>query len=555
MSCEIPREISEYLEIVESKRFAVCPEQIALAKMIRKIFATENLIYNEEQAERYFGLQKYFSFDLFPWEKFITALWLCLYREDGEPRFRTVVCFVGRGAGKDGLISFDSACLISPYNPVPFYNVEICANNEEQAMTPCKDLAEVLDEPKQKQKLAKHYYHTKELIQGRKNRGIMRGRTNNPKGKDGLRPGAIIFNEVHQYENYDNINVFTTALGKRAQPRIGVFSSNGDVSDGPYDDYDAICKAILFEGQPDNGTLPFICRLASVDDVEDPEKWCMANPSLPYLPHLMSEIHDEFQKWKLHPEQNGSFITKRMGIRSGAKEIAVTTYEKIKATNIPLPDLAGMSCTVGVDYAEINDFAAVNLHFKKGTQRFDISNSWLCLQSRDIKRIRAPWQAWEQMGLLTVVDDVSINPDLLAEYIAQAMERYNVTTLAMDLFRWTLVSNSMKKIGFDAQDKERVKLVRPSDIMKIEPVIQETFDRGDFVWGDNPVLRWGCNNTKRVKSGRSFGVDTGNFIYAKIEPKSRKTDPWMALVASMIVEDRIEQNTMADISEIGVFTF
>ena len=49
-------------------------------------------------------------------------------------------------------------------------------------------------------------------------------------------------------------------------------------------------------------------------------------------------------------------------------------------------------------------------------------------------------------------------------------------------------------------------------------------------------LRWAVNNTKRVRASRKVGVDTGNFIYAKIEAKSRKTDPFMALVASMVIE-------------------
>lgn len=56
----------------------------------------------------------------------------------------------------------------------------------------------------------RHYYHTKELIQGRKNKGVVKGRTNNPKGRDGMRSGKVIFNEVHQFENYDNIKVFIT---------------------------------------------------------------------------------------------------------------------------------------------------------------------------------------------------------------------------------------------------------------------------------------------------------------------------------------------------------
>ena len=35
---------------------------------------------------------------------------------------------------------------------------------------------------------------------------------------------------------------------------------------------------------------------------------------------------------------------------------------------------------------------------------------------------------------------------------------------------------------------------------------------------------------------KNKGVDTGNFIYAKIEGKSRKTDMFMALVASVVIE-------------------
>ena len=72
--------------------------------------------------------------------------------------------------------------------------------------------------------------------------------------------------------------------------------------------------------------------------------------------------------------------------------------------------------------------------------------------------------------------------------------------------------------------------------MTVEPVIQECFNRGLFTWGNAPHLRWAVNNTKRVRASRSIGSDTGNFYYAKIEAKSRKTDPFMALVASMVIE-------------------
>ena len=150
---------------------------------------------------------------------------------------------------------------------------------------------------------------------------------------------------------------------------------------------------------------------------------------------------------------------------------------------------------------------------------------------------------------------MSISPDLIAQYIADAARRYSIRCLALDHFRWTMLAESLRKIGFDASDKTRVKLVRPSDIMQVDPVIQNCFDRQLFHWGNNPCLRWAVNNTKRVRSSRAAGVDTGNFVYAKIEAKSRKTDPFMALVASMVVEPVLGSGQTVSLPPVGAFIF
>ena len=556
MSCKIPAEVQNYITLVESGPHRCCKEQHSLVAYIRKVFEGEDLYVDEEQLRHYLSLAKYFPFKkLFPWQEFLIALWDCTYRADGTPRWKTLFCMLGRGAGKDGTIAFDAFAAVSPYNPVSHYDVDICANNEEQAMRPVLDIIETLETPGTETKLNKFYYHTKEVVQGRRNKGCIKGRTNNPKGRDGMRSGKTIFNEVHAYQNYDNIKVFITGQGKVAQPRVGIFTSNGEVNDGPLDDYLARGRRILFEGEPDNGFLPFICCLESKDQVHDPENWYMANPSLAYMPHLLQEIEDEYRDWCDHPEQNSDFLTKRMGIRAGFKEISVTDYEKVLATKKELPDLTGRACTVGIDYAELSDWAAVNLHFRIGNERHDINHAWLCSKSKTLPRVKAPWRKWAQEGHITVVEDVSIHPDLLAQYIADAAKKYNIRMLALDHYRWTLISESLRKIGFDAADKTRVKLVRPSDIMQVEPVIQECFDRELFHWGDNPCLRWAVNNTKRVRSSRSAGVDTGNFIYAKIEAMSRKTDPWMALVSSMVVELVLGDGRPVVLPPMGAFIF
>lgn len=556
----IPAAVEEYLQLVESDTPRACPEQHALAAYIRKIFREEELIVEEERLRRYLSLARYYPFRLYPWEKFLTALWLCTYQAPGLPRWPTLFCLVGRGAGKDGFISFVSFCLVSPYNPAPGYDVDICANDEEQAMRPVKDAIDVLETPRLMAKLKKHYYHTKELVQGRVNRGVLRGRTNNPKNRDGMRSGLIIFNELHAYQNYDNIKVFRTGMGKKAEPREGAFTSNGDVSDGPLDDYLERGRQILFQGEDDGGFLPFICCLPEEAMVHDPDNWAMANPSLPYNPTLQQRIASEYGDWKLRPEEHGDFLTKRMGLRKSFREITVTDYSKVKLTNRELPDLRGWSCTIGIDFAELSDFASVNAHFRRGAERYDLNRTWICLQSKTLHRVRAPWRDWAELPpvsgvpVVTIVDDVSINPALLAAHIRELGRLYNIRMLAMDGFRWTVVSEALRGIGWDAADKERVKLIRPSDVMRTDPVIQECFDRGSFTWGNNPCLRWAVNNTKRIRRGKSEGTDTGNYYYGKIEAKSRKTDSFMALVASMAVEPVLGTGEPLQLPPIGAIT-
>ena len=51
------------------------------------------------------------------------------------------------------------------------------------------------------------------------------------------------------------------------------------------------------------------------------------------------------------------------------------------------------------------------------------------------------------------------------------------------------------------------------------------------------------------------GVDTGNYVYGKIEPKSRKNDAFMALVASMTMEHELPNEKNVEIPTIPTFLF
>lgn len=202
--------------------------------------------------------------------------------------------------------------------------------------------------------------------------------------------------------------------------------------------------------------------------------------------------------------------------------------------------MKGWQCTCGIDYMKVTDFASVNLHFKKGEERFDINHSWICSHSKDLPRIKAPWQQWVKEGRITYIDDVEIHPSIITDYIFEMGKQYNIKMMLLDNFRFALLSDALAKIGFRTE-AGNLRLISQMDILRIVPVIDHCFANQYFCWGDNPVLRWSVNNTKLVPYGKKAGIDRGSFVYAKIEAKSRKNDPFMALVASMIGEGEIKE--------------
>ena len=96
------------------------------------------------------------------------------------------------------------------------------------------------------------------------------------------------------------------------------------------------------------------------------------------------------------------------------------------------------------------------------------------------------------------------------------------------------MAKALGAVGFDPYHRKNVKLVRPSDLMKVSPVINSAFVTRHFVWGDDPMLRWYTNNTKKVVSGV-------NLTYGKIEPNYRKTDGFLGLAAGMTLVDQVPE--------------
>lgn len=529
------RYIQAYIDLVRSGVTPMCREQFQLADLIEHAFQTEELRVDEDQLDRYMGLLRYFPYKFLPWESFLFALHNCVYTPNGSLRWPCLVIIVGRGAGKNGYLAFEDFCLLTPVNGVKNYNIDIFATAEDQARATFDDIYAILEGNKEYFK--KFFSWTKEEIINLATGSKLKFRTASPKTKDGGRPGKVDFDEIHAYEHGKLIDVAVGGLGKRPHPRRTYISTQGDVRDGPLDKILATASKVLSGERPDNGWIYFICRIEHDSEISNPQKWIKANPSLgdSSRPELMQALLMEFAEYQEDPAGHSAFPTKRLNFPKGNTEAEVTSWENIKAASSPLPPestLWGKPAVFGVDYASTQDFVAAGVLVLVEDRYVWLAHSWVCAQSKTLSRIVFPLAEAEARGELTMVDAPEIAPDIPVQWVAEKREKYNLLMGGIDHFRYTLLAKSFAQHGFDPDRKTgNLKLTYSPEQSMVAPIISSAFLNHKICWGDNMLMRWYTNNAIRIIDKR------GNITYGKIEPKTRKTDGFMALVAAFIVAE------------------
>lgn len=550
------KEIDDYIQYCKAHpKWINEDRRLLIQNVVRPTLQRDDVWFDEATFRKCLRYCEVNYYPLFPYQKFLFAF-VFMYKQDGSLLFPEIFIMMGRGNGKDGLMAPLANFLQTPLYGIKNYHIELVANSEKQIKDTFKVPHDMLDgNPKFKGK----FRVTLESIINLETGSELRYNASNAKTADGKRPGCVFFNEIHGYENYNNISVYESSEGKVPHFREIFITTNGYVRGGPLDDMLEACREILKTGCNPLGRFPFICCIDDEKEMDDPEAWHKANPSLEYLPNLQTALQRGYIKAKENPQLRSEFKTKRMNLPDSGAELKVTDYENIRVTNRELPDLDGWDCVAGIDFSKITDWVSVDLHFKQGDKRYDISHSWMCLASQDIPRLRCPWEEWAKAGRLTLVDDVEIHPEIVTEYIASMRSRYVIRAVAIDDFRFALMARSLLDIGYDPKERKNLKLVRPSDVMRVAPVIDSCFANQYFTWGDAPELRWATNNTKLVRYGRKLGSDDdqdlGNYVYGKIEAKSRKTDPFMALVAAMTIEDKIIERRTGKRRKLDVVTY
>lgn len=538
------RYVDEYVQSYVDGKIKLNKERIDLITYLRdQVLSRDDLYFDEVMIDNFVKFTEKWYFPLQPFQKFIICFVFLFYIDTQRIFFRKFLIMMGRGGGKNGLISALVHFFAGPLHGIRKYDVSIVANSELQAKTSFKEIYDTIEAHPT---LDQMFYRRKVDITSNHTQSVIQYHTSNASTKDGLRDGCVIFDEIHQYEDNHTVRVFTSGLGKVKNPREFYIGTDGYVREGFLDKMKERAKSI-FEGKKENGSLfPFICRLDEAEEVKDISQWEKANPMFceprsEYAEELFYIVKEEYLDLEEDPSNREEFMTKRMNFPEEDLEKSVASWDDIMATNRDMPELQHRVAVGGLDFASIKDFAAVGLLFKVGDSYVWKSHSFVRKGFLDRVPLKVPIRQWEDDGLLTVVDEPVIDIKHIVNWFVEARMVYGVNRIVADTFRLDLVKSALEAEGF-----ELIYIRNPRAIHSLlAPRVETLFANHQIVFGDNPLMRWYTNNVY-VKIKKD-----GNKEYLKKDEYRRKTDGFQAFIhalwqADNILEDEIDVNEYLD---------
>jgi len=549
--------VNNYIEKWKKGDLLLNQKRIQLIGLIEKDILPRDDIYyfDDEQIENYIEFSENWYFELDEWETFIAPFIFLFRKEDNEPVFDEFVINMGRGGGKNGFISTLTNYFISSLHGIDYYDVSIVANSEKQAKRSFLECFRTIKK-KGNEDLTEEFEAYKSSITGIETQSVFEFKTSNASSQDGGREGAVIYDEYHEMESSEIIDVFSGGLGKVDCGRQFFIGTKGFIRDGYFDIKYRECEDILNGTIPFEGIFPYICELDDLEEMDKPELWAKANPALQEPlnkrgKRLYNKVLKEYKRLSSNPSGYAAFVTKRMNFLMDNLENSIASTEELDATNRPFFELS--TKPIGsLDFGSVRDFATCGLLFKKGEEFAFKSFTFAMKQFCDVHYgysnsandsgtgKKAPIKKWEKDGLMKVVNEPSLNPMHIVNWFIGMREKYGVEKIIADNYKLDILRPLLEAQGFEVEAIRRPSSIHPL----IAPRVEDGFANHRFIFGDNPLMRWFTNNVyvKETQNGKQF---------LKKEEVKRKTDGFQAFIHALYRANELAEDEEFSLDDIA----
>jgi phage terminase large subunit-like protein len=476
--------------------------------------------------------------------------------------FRELVLFVARKWGKSLFISALAIYLLMA-DGEPAAQVWCLATQKSQAGIVYDNAksflikSDVLTPPDAPRK----YWRTKrdkdnaEIIQFLPTESYMKAGSKNSNAQDGLNPHAYVIDELHAIEHRNTYDVFSSAVGARAQPLGVIISTFGFVREGIFDSVLDRCQKVLADTSKER-LFPMIFRIDDDDDPSDRSCWPKANPGMREGRPTMSYLEGEYEKALEDPAQMPSFLAKHLNRASSMSVIYFDLSQVNRCAAVMTLDMLRDKYAVGgVDLAETTDLCCATAIIPFGGrlhvfQRYFIARQRIEQNSKDDKMAYESFCSTNASDpinkeLLYICEGSMVRKSDVTAWFEELAEKYGVTFWKIGYDRWHGGdwADDMEANGFPKEEKERgVTFQVAMGAKSLSAPMKETrslFKDGVVLYDrHNGLFRWCVTNT----AGR---IDVnGNIQPDKVKSRGR-IDGYVsfliAYVAYQKVRDQFEE--------------
>ena len=398
------------------------------------------------------------SFDLLPWQAFLTGSICGWRRPDGTRRFRRLYVETGKGSGKTPWAAGLALLLTMGERE---YRAEgyVCARTMEQALVTYRDMvALVQDTPALATRTRIMGVAAPYNILFEPTRSFVRRLAAQDEGRSGYRVHVAVIDEYHEHRNASMVDMMFAGFKFRKQPLL-IITTNAGVSKssacGIEHDYAASVAAGDVE---DGGYLPYVCALDDGDlpDTGAPpqEVWIKTNPSLPLIPGD-EYISDQVKLATGMPSKRA--VVDRLTFCKWTDALDPWIDEQVFDSCLVDEIERSGPCYVAIDLSSRTDFTAAGLVWapvdSEGSPTGVLHAEVVIWTPEDTLLARAdtdraPYREWADAGHLTLVPGAVMDYRPVAQWL-QSLQASGavIEGIAYDPWRFADLVRELEELG------------------------------------------------------------------------------------------------------------
>lgn len=266
---------------------------------------------------------------------------------------------------------------------------------------------------------------------------------------DGTNIAALCIDEYHQHPTTEYLDLFLGANTK--DPTLSIITTAGmDLNCPCHQQEYKYCSDILDPNLPEVTNENYLVDILELESeytdktkaLEDRRLWKMANPIRMSYADGKDKIEQSYKEAIAVPEKMTAFLTKCMNVWVQAKENGYMDMAKWKACEIEgLPfDIEGRPVYIGFDMSAKTDLTSVAFIIPYQSGKYDQNGeeipkyllwSHSFIPTRDklqehIVKDKAPYDAWERAGYLTVTDTPIVDQGAVMRYVEEECARHHL---------------------------------------------------------------------------------------------------------------------------------